>query len=184
MPSFVRSAVFAALLSFSLLMPAAFAREVTAEERTALAETVASFDAAMRANDLETVLKTVPPQVMSYVAVRSGVTEVELKAAMLVQMEAALENAGIESFQMDLDSAEHRELPDGTPYVVIPTVTILDLGETGKVSARSPTLGLIKDGVWYLMRIADQEQVKLLTGAFPEFAGEQFPPGTMEPITE
>jgi hypothetical protein len=173
-------------LAIAVLPVTALARELTAEETAALTQRVADFDAAMRANDLATVAKAIPPQIITHIATSAGMTDEALLAEMIKQMSAAMANVKIVDFSMDVPNAEQRELADGTPYVLIPTETTLDLGADagGKILAKSPTLGLLKDDVWYLRRIADEGQITLLVGAFPEFAGVEFPPGTMEPIAE
>src|SRR5688572_19566336 len=71
--SLVRSAALAALFSLSLLAPVA-AREVTDAEKAALAETISSFDAAMRANDMERIMGTIPPRMLDAMAAQFGVT--------------------------------------------------------------------------------------------------------------
>jgi exodeoxyribonuclease V alpha subunit len=56
---------------------------------------------------------------------------------------------------MDLEKAEFVALADGSPYALIPTETVMDLGEGGKYRATSSTLGLLDGETWYLVRVED-----------------------------
>jgi hypothetical protein len=178
--SLLRSAALAVLLALSLLAPAA-ARDVSEPERAALAETVASFDAAMRAKDMKRVMGTIPPRMLEAMAAQFSVTVDELIAAATQQMEQALANVLLVSFSMDLATATYAELGDGTPYVLIPTETVMEIPGTGKIKAVSDTLGLIEEGTWYLLRI-DPSQLPLLHQVYPGFADVELSPGTMEPV--
>jgi hypothetical protein len=169
--------LLAALIAFS---PVAFARDLTAEESAAFDQTVADFNAAMGRGDMTAIAEAIPPRAIAYIATSAGITTEQLMAAMMEQMEGVMASVTIESFSMDMENAEHRELADGTPYLVIPTSTTIDMGATGKVTEKSPTLAIMDEGVWYLMRMADPEQVQILVGAYPQFAGVTFPPASTE----
>ena len=47
-------------------------------------------------------------------------------------------------------------------------------------STRNQTLALKDEGVWYMIRIDDQNQINMIRELWPEFAGVDFPLGTME----
>jgi hypothetical protein len=176
----LRSAALAALFALSLLAPAA-AREVTEAERAALAETITSFDAAMRANDMERIMGTIPPKMLNAMAAQFDVTVEELVAAAAQQMQQAMANVLLVSFGMNLEAATYAALADGMPYVLIPTETVMEIPGSGKIRARSDTLGLIEEGAWYLLRI-DASQLPLLHQVYPGFAGVELSPGTMEAV--
>jgi hypothetical protein len=178
--SLIRSAALAALLSLSLLAPVA-AREVTDAERAALAETISSFDAAMRANDMERIMGTIPPKMLDAMAAQFGVTIEELIAAAAQQMQQAMANVLLVSFGMNLEAATYAELADGMPYVLIPTETVMEIPGTGKIRAVSDTLGIIEEGAWYLLRV-DASQLPLLHRVYPGFADVELSPGTMEAV--
>jgi hypothetical protein len=178
--SVLRTAALGALLALSLLAPAV-AREVSEAERAALAETIAGFDAAMRANDMRRVMGTIPPRMLEAMAVQFSVTAEELIDAATEQMEQAMANVLLVSFSMKLETATYAELSDGMPYVLIPTETVMEIPGTGKIKAVSDTLALIEEGTWYLLRI-DPGQLPLLHQVYPGFADVELSPGTMEPV--
>ena len=143
------------LLGASLLATApASAREATAAEKADLVESVEAFNAAMLDGDYATVIETIPPKVLDFIAVQAQVGVDELRAALLVQTEQAMEGLQFESFGMDLDAVRYQELPDGTPYALIPTQSTISSGD-GAVESRSDTLGLHDGGEWYLVCIFD-----------------------------
>ena len=82
-------------------------------------------------------------------------------------MDESLKTVTIVSFGMDLEQATYAETADGTPYVLIPTETVIDLGEQGKIRASSQTLGLLDEGEWYLVRIEDAATMAALKAIYP-----------------
>jgi hypothetical protein len=163
----------------------AFAQELTDAQRQGLADRIASFDAAMLANDMATVMGVIPPKVLEKIATTYNVTTEQLITAAQEQIDAAMAQVKLESFSMDLDSAEIAQLSDGTTYALIPTETVIDMGEAGgKFRSTTKTLGLPEGDTWYLVRIDDAEQVAILKEVYPAFADVEFPAGTMEQVTE
>jgi hypothetical protein len=179
---FTRSGV-AALLALAMLACGgqAAARDLTEAENVSLVETVGDFNAAMLASDMETVVGVVPPKVFAAIAEQGGVDVEKLREIAIEQSRQAMAAVTVISFGMDLEAAEHKELDDGTPYVLIPTETVMDPG-TGKIRAKSKTLALMDSGTWYLLRIDDAQQVQILQKVYPEFVGVAFEPGTMEAV--
>jgi hypothetical protein len=168
-------AAFAVLLAAG----ATFARPLSEAENRSLAETVEAFDAAMRDRDYETVVKTVPPRIIAHIAKSAGVDADALKVVMIAQIKAALAEVELVSFGMDVAKAEHHELPNGEPYVLIPTETVIDAGD-GKSVTKSHTLALLDGGAWYLLRISEAEQVTIMRQVYPEFAEVEFPASSLE----
>ena len=84
----------------------------------------------------------------------------------------------------DMARAEHGQVADGTPYLLIPTETVMTTGGEGKTLMRSATLALLDDGAWYLVRGSDAQQVASLREAYPEYEAVAFPDATMELVKE
>ncbi len=171
--------VLAAVFALFLAAGPAFARPLTEVESRSLAETVASFDAAMRASDYATVIKTIPPRIMAHIAKSAGVEVAVLPPLVVAQMKAALAQVKLVSFGMDLAKAGYHELPGGEPYVLIPTETVMDTAD-GKSTAKSHTLALLDGGAWYLLRVSEAPQVSILRQVYPEFAEVEFPASSLE----
>lgn len=179
------SRLFAALALLVALSAPGLAAEFTAEQRDALAARIESFDAAMKASDMAEVMGVVPPKVLDKIAANFNITTEQLISAAQQQMDELMKGVTIVSFGMDLDTAEFIETADGTPYALIPTETVMDLGEAGgKVKASSSTLGLLDGETWYLVRVEDAQQVAILKEIYPAFADVEFPTGSMEPVAE
>jgi hypothetical protein len=176
-----RSATAALVLAALALAPV-MAREVTEDEQAALEETIASFDEATRAMDMETVLGHLPPTMLAAMAKQFGLEVEALTAAMVEQSTEAMKSVTLVEFGMDMDAAKYEEDAAGEPYVLIPTTTVVDAG-AGKMRAVSDTLAILEEGEWYLLRV-DPSQVDLLKQAYPNLADVTFDPGTMEAVTE
>jgi hypothetical protein len=67
------------------------------------------------------------------------------------------------------------------PYALIPTESVIQIPGTGKIKAVSETIGLIEEGVWYLLRV-DTSQLQMLVNVYPGFADVELSPGTMEAV--
>jgi hypothetical protein len=171
------------VLAFVLVASAAWARPPSDQERASLATTVEGFAAATRAGDYARVAQIVPPKVVSAFARRAGVTPEEVIAVMTKAMEQMFQggNIKIESFRMDLASADHKELADGAPYVLIPTHTSVAL-DGRRFQEQSHTLAILDGGRWYLLRINDAAQLQFLLEAHPEFTSVKFPSGSLEAL--
>lgn len=185
------SRIVAAVLLIAALGGAASAQTFSPTEGLkpaqyyALVNRVDGFDAAMRANDMVAVLGVVPPKVLDRIAASNGITIEQLMVATQQQLDQAMQSITLVSFEMDLKAAEFITLADGTPYALIPTETVMDLGEAGgKYRARSSTLGMLDGETWYLVRTEDPQQAALLKEVYPAFADVEFPAGSMEPVTE
>ncbi len=178
------------LRPFALLALAAFlaaavpasARSLSGAETTSLAETVARFDAAMKANDFAAVSRTIPPKILQHIAAKAGISVDDLRDVVVQQMSQTLNDVKLVSFGMDLDKAIPKELPDGTPFLLIPTETVIDVGGGEKTAVRSHTLALLDGAEWFLLRVSDEAQVAILKQVYPGFAGETFPGGTSEAV--
>lgn len=173
-----------ALFAAALAAGAASARPLTDAEAKALGETVLAFDAAMKANDFEGIGRTVPPRVLKHIAGQAGIGVEDLRKAMIRQMAAVMKDVTIASFGMDVAEARHQELADGSPYVLIPTQTVIDAGAMGRTAVRSDTLALMDEGAWYLLRVSDAAQVAILRQAYPGFAGVEFSGGASKAVEE
>lgn len=171
--------VFATVLLLAFAGSAVSARALSGDETASLELTVKSFDTAMRSADYEKVADTIPPKVFAHIAKTAGMEPAALRPLMIEQMKQALTTVTLKDFRMDLAIAVHKEAANGNPYVLIPTVTEMETGGTGLV-AKSDTLALLDEGKWYLLRVQDAAQVTILKQVYPEFAGVEFSPGSME----
>lgn len=176
---FLATAVLSACLAGG-----AFARDLTEAESAKLADAVARFDAAMEGKNIPVIVKAIPPGILKQMAVRDGTSEDEIITAMGDLIGATLEALPIQSLTLKLTEAEHKDLADGTPYLLIPTDAVMDAGGADKVLMRAPTLALLDGSEWYLMRSNDAQLVSVLREAYPDYAGVEFPEATMEPYKE
>lgn len=182
-----QNAVLRALLAVSVALTVAVcavarpqARALLADESAALAATVNQFNSAMSDGRLADVIGTIPPRVLDVVARKAGIGADDIRKSMIEQIKQSQNDIKIVAFGMDLPAAKHGALASGTPYVLIPTRTVMEAGSVGRVKASSETLALLDEGKWYLLRIEGDASIALLRETYPEFAAVQFAKGTME----
>lgn len=161
-----------------------WARELTTAEQTALAEAVERFNGYMTTQDWQGMLAaSLPPRVMDDL-LKSGGTKEQLIKATVDAIEAAMAKAQIQEFAMDLTKAEKREHADGTPYLLIPTDTVILVEGGDKIAVRAHTLGMMDAGQWYLVRVSDPQQKQMLARTYPEYATVEFPASTTQILKE
>jgi hypothetical protein len=170
-------------LVFGSLAPA-LARPVTEAEQAALAARIEAFNVAMDARDFATIVAVIPPPVIAHIAGEAKIPVGELEAAIATQMEQVFADVALVDFGMDLAAAEHRELADGEPYLLIPTTTVLEAEGIGRMQVESHTLGMLDAGTWYLVRTSDAAMVGILRAVYPQFAGVEFPAETVTAVED
>ena len=157
------------------------AREFTAEEKTDLQAQILRFETALKQGDFGVVAESVPPKVLQHIASKAGVDMATLQSAMQAQMQIALASVKFLDFKMDVDKAAYKQAPDGTPYVLVPSRSLMET-KGQKIEAKTATLALIDGGKWYLVRIDDAQQINIVREVYPSLATATFPTGTMTPV--
>lgn len=168
------------LLCLIVLGGPALSLDLPEQNRAALETRVETFDQAIRANDTDGIIAVVPPKVLAFIAEKASVTVDELKQGLAGQIEQAMTDVTIVSFGMDLDAAEVAETAEGRTYLMVPTHSVMEAPNVGKVETKTHTLAFEDDGRWYLVRLDNDRQKAILKEAYPEFADITFPDGTME----
>jgi hypothetical protein len=178
-----RFAVALLALLVAGLVPAT-ARPLSEAETAALSGTVAEFNAAIGSGDYEAIIEVIPPPMLDHIAKQAGVPVDQLLVGLKGQMQEIFATVELVSFGIDVDSAEERELPDGSPFVLIPTTTVMEAEGLGRMKVDSYTLGLLDGEDWYLLRVSDLAMVGVLRQVYPAFAGVEFPAETMTALKE
>ena len=177
----IRNIVLAVALGAALVTPA-WARQFDDAEKQALAEAVQSFDAAMKSNDFGAVIDaSISPKLLAAMAETYKVPADQLKTLVIQQMQQAMQTVKIDSYGMDVASADYQEAKDGTPYALVPSEVILDVGGN-KTRSSGSTLAIIDDGKWYLLNVGQKEQVAMLTTVYTSLADVTFPEAKMEAV--
>ena len=159
----------------------ALAREVTAQDREAVAGLIEQLDAGMESGDMMSAMDVVPPALFEAMAEAMGLSPEEMRGAIDAALEQAMAGVEIVSHEMRLDDAREGETSEGRPYLLVPTETVMKAGED-TVRNESDTLALEDGGAWYLVRIDDLNQVAMVQEVYPDFAGVEFPRGRMSVV--
>jgi hypothetical protein len=178
----ILTAAIVALALIAAPMTAAMAREFTDTEKQGLAETIKGFDEAMGGGDFERIVATIPPKVLQSMADKFKLPIDQLRTSVIEQSKEALKTVTIVSYAMDLDHAEYKETADGTPYVLVPTETVMEVGKD-KLRATAQTLAIFDEGQWYLVRVSEKAQVDIFKAVYPSFTDVEFPEGKLEPVS-
>jgi len=109
------------------------------------------------------------------IATNAGMEEAQLKAAMVEQMSAAMQQVTFEEYTMEEENATWTETSAGRPYALIPTSMRMRLSETQAMESETQTLAFEDEGRWYLVRVDEAQQVIMLGEAYPDFKGIKFP---------
>lgn len=159
----------------------ALSRDLSPAEQDSLRTRIERFSTALNAQDFELVGTTVPPKIFEFIARDAGVSVEQLRGALTTQMQMALAAVKITEFTMDTQAITLAQTPDGTPYALVPTKTVMETGGQ-TIEAKSHTLALMDGADWYLLRLSDQQQVTILRKVYPSFAEVEFPDDSMQPV--
>lgn len=177
------SGLAAGLVAVTLSISPLSARDLSASDMTALDARIALFDKAIETNDFEAIGSVVPPKLIAAMAEQFGMEPAQLTASMHQAMENAMSQVTVMSYAMDTSSATVSETSAGRPYALIPSTIVMKV-DNSTMQGDNKTLAFADEGVWYLVRIDDANQVRFLTLAYPEFKGIDFPAGTLKVIEE
>ena len=174
-----------AALSLALILNLAplSADELSSADKQALTTRIIEFEQDFQSGDLQAVSSAVPPKLMATMADQFGMEPAALSKAMTQAMETAMASVTLNSYAMSVDRATSGVTSAGRTYMLVPTTTVMTV-EGRKMEATSETLAFADDGIWYLVRIDDAQQVQFLTRAYPEFKGVAFPKGSLKILEE
>ncbi|MEL6920608.1 MAG: hypothetical protein AAFO77_06225 [Pseudomonadota bacterium] len=163
-----------------MALTSAHARDLGADDKAGLVQAIKSFDAAMRAQDFDTVIdQSITPKMMEFFADQAATPVEQLRPAIIGQLTAAMSAIELTGFSMDTDAIVYDQTSDGTQYALIDTVTNMIAGAQN-ITATSQTLGFREGDSWYLVRVSDKEQADMFKAVYPSFASVNFPAGKME----
>lgn len=170
-----------ALVTLLLLsaMPAA-AQDVTPQDRAQVSALLTGVHDRVVGGDMSAAMDVLPPGVIDAMANRYGVTPEEARQAARDVAAQIMADVEILDYRVDVDGAQVKRTPDGSrTYLMVPLhMTMRTQGIMVKTT--SSTLVFQVDGAWYGMSVDGDEQADVLREVYPEFAGVEFPAGTME----
>lgn len=173
--------LMAALAAMFALSGGVEARALDDKEKAALKTTIDDFQTALKRSDMPRVVDTIPPKILAAIGKDNKLDANKVREATIEAMTAVMKENKIESFSIDFDKAEYRELKSGEPYALLPTTTVVALGgDKGRVQQKTHTLAMMDEGKWYLISIGDTPQLLMLRDVYPDFSGVEFPNGSME----
>jgi len=175
-----RTALVAGLLSLTAFAFPVSAQSLTADDKAEMQISVDAFNTAFTNAEYDTIITSMPPKIKAFISEQANLSVEDLETAMIAQTEAALAAVTVETFAMNTDEASFGTTSEDRPYALIPTNTLMTIPDVGKVEGKSTTLALKDGGVWYLVRIEEQQQVELLLAVYPDFTGIDFPTGSVE----
>jgi len=177
-----KGAILAALVSAAMTLGSpALAQEVTDADRVQIEARIDILEQALADGDFAASLDVAPPALRAALARRFGITEAEMRALMAEAMGPMMAEVTFVSYEMNVPGAAIRTTPvGGRTYLLIPTTTVMDVKDAGRVRVRTETLALDEAGEWYLVRVQEAAQVSILRELYPEFADVEFPEGVTD----
>lgn len=175
-PSFAHT--LTALLSLSLALPA-LARNLTGAEKNALGEFVTRFETAYRARDYWVLGAAVPPRVLKRYMAARGKQNLErdqwLDRFVSDSKEIDRQVGNVtESFSLDFSKARFEQTPNGTPYAILPSTSLVKLRTGDRLKVFSPYLALQDDGKWYLINVGFGGLMGSVKGLYHAFDKVEF----------
>lgn len=172
------------LMALTFLPVSAQAKDMSAFQRDALHRVVGEYSQALADKNYERLLRLMPGSIHQYSAFKEGMTLEALRSKLAMGMRKMSEILKLESFDLDVENAAYLETEDGTPYVFIPSETIMALPNGQRMKTQSHVMALLELGNWRLMRMNDARQLRRLVEVYPSFEGIEIPEGKTEKLEE
>lgn len=160
------------------------ARDLTTAEQVALAQAVDRYNEIMNTRDWEAMVAAVPPRMLDKLLEGTGATKeqgIKKGAAVIGETMAKLKT---EFRAMDLAKALKKEVADGTPYLFVPTESVVVVAGGKKLLVHSHMLALMDQEKWYLVRLASPTRLAMFVQLYPQFKGVEIPAETSEVLKE
>ncbi len=168
---------FLVLALFTTGFSVAEARSITDAEKQALTDTINSYKEAILAGNARRTVESMPPKLLRRIAERGNVSPEQAQENMIKSISARMQSVKMLSANTDLANAKFGETENGTPYVIIPFVTVFTSGAQ-KTTAKSSIFAMIEDGRWYLLDISAPQQRTVFNQLYPEFEKVEILPRT------
>ena len=152
------------------------------EQKLQLDQTISDFVNAMDAKNYnEVVSLSIPPNVLEYLAGMGGVELSLIKPQVSKMMRTAMESIDTFDYQFLKDDTEFYTLSDGSQYALIPSVVNMSaMGQT--LRSYEDTFAMYDDNRWYLVRVSDANQVRIMRAVYPQYSVVKFKPGRLEQV--
>lgn len=165
----------AALMACATLFTAS-ARELTADERASLEETISGFIAAYDNRDAVAVASVLPDRIYAEIGARYGMSP-EIAA---FQIGSVVQEtfAGLESFEMALDADTFVDFEESSTGVVYGYGPATFIASANGLTVRDDTevLALLDDsGRWGLIQVGPGEFYEIVLAAYPSLEGLRLP---------
>ncbi len=151
---------------------------VEAPDKTGLLAAASKLGRALAEKRYGELITGMPPRLLPKISERSGIALDVLRPALEAQMTTIMAESSIDSFIVDGTKAEFKALPNGKIYALLPTEVRMTVQGSKGVSS-GHTIGIIDDGMWYLVRLA-AEQAAIFRDAYPEYADIEVPKDKLE----
>ena len=79
-----------------------------------------------------------------------------------------------EGFTLDFDKADFKHTADGTPYVLLPSVSVVKLRSGDRLEVSAPYLALLDEGKWFLLNVGFGGLMGSVKGLYPSFDEVEF----------
>jgi len=152
------------------------------DQKLQLDQTISNFVSAMDDKNYDEVVNiSIPPNVMEYLAGMSGLELSVFKPQVGKMMGNAMESIDIYDYAFETDKTKYYTLPDGSQYALIPTiVTMSAMGQT--MRTYEETFAMYDDNRWYLVRVSDANQVRIMRIVYSQYSDVKFKPSKIEHV--
>lgn len=160
----------------------ASARPFDAAGKAELGRLIESLNQAFLKQDFDKPISMMPHRLLARLAAMGGKSEDAIREEITAQAKVPLESGAVKiiSIKFDFAGATFGEGKNGTPYALVPIVSLLELTGRGRVRISESNLAFPEDGKWSVVRVSDLKQILFIKELYPEFADVQFPPAATE----
>lgn len=160
------------ILAFLFMLTSALsalARTATPAELDQLATTIKDYESALKGNDVDKILTTLPPQLFQQLAKQAHIDESQIHQLVKDQLKQMTSTVTLDEIKIDFAHKRSGELDDGSPYYIIPLELAVTNQDNNKMKLESAFIALLYQNQWYLVRGDNAGFLDVMKTAFPGF---------------
>lgn len=165
-------------IALCLSLPALPALAFDDTDKAAIATSFDGLLSAIETGNYDQIFEVMPPGMLEEMAKQSGMSADQLRVAATEQTKQMMGQVTLEESTYDLDAATTGTSSAGRDYAVVPTRSVMKLGEE-RIEATGGTLAVEDGGKWYLIRIETPAHMQLVGQIYPDLADLPVPPSNM-----
>ncbi|EJF88951.1 hypothetical protein [Bartonella tamiae] len=130
---------------------------------------IIDYKIALENGDVQSIMKTIPPQIIKKLAEQSKIAQEQFNQIMISQLEQLSTMYKINKTNIDFDKRRSGKFTDGTLYYIMPLEFNITMPNAIKSHVTGDLVAIQENTHWYFVRGDDQSTLQFMNETFPGF---------------